>query len=257
MIICQVPHDPITQLPAQDVPFEIYYQDQDLAVVHKPAGIVVHPGAGQPDQTLVNGLLKKFKQLSPIGHPTRPGIVHRIDRDTSGLLMVALSEYAHHHLSEQLQNRTVDRHYKAITWRIPEAQSGTIESYYARHPHHRIKWTAQVQHGKKASTHWQVDQALDPCCVWKLKLHSGRTHQIRVHLSEMGHPLLADHLYGQKRKVQKPDHLRLLGFELGMKRHALHAATLGFDHPRTGERLFFESPLPTDMQQCIEALKKT
>ena len=255
-ILCEPPPTPVATLEPQDVPFTVVYQDDELAVVHKPAGVVVHPGAGQPDHTLVNGLLKYFKQLSPVGLPFRPGIIHRIDRDTSGLLMVALSEKAHHHLSAQLAAREVARRYLALAWQPHEEDSGTIESLYGRHPNHRIKFTSQRSQGKRACTHWQIKERLGPCALYELKLETGRTHQIRVHLSEAGSPLVADQLYGIRRRVEHITQLRSLGHEFGLKRHALHAAKLGFVHPTTGQWLEFRSPLPDEIEQVLGHLRE-
>jgi len=254
VISCDPPPDPTPCLSPQDVPHELLYHDEDLAVVYKPAGVVVHPGAGQPDRTLVNGLLKRFGSLSPVGHPNRPGVIHRLDRDTSGILMVALTERAHHPLVEQLAAREVERRYLALAWRPPVERSGKIETPYGRAANHRIKFTGRAG-AKRAMTHWRVLEDFDRCALFELKLETGRTHQIRVHLSEMGSPLLADALYGGRRRVESPLSLKALGWELGMTRHALHAASLSFCHPISGERLSFERPLPEDMQGCLDALR--
>lgn len=253
VIHCAPPPDPTPTLLPQEVPFEVIYHDADLAVVYKPAGVVVHPGAGQPDQTLVNGLLKRFGSLSPVGHPTRPGVIHRLDRDTSGLLMVALTERAHHPLVEQLAAREVARRYLALAWRPPQERSGQIETPYGRAPNHRVKFTGRVG-SKRAVTRWRVLEDFERCALFELKLETGRTHQIRVHLSEMGSPLIADSLYGVKRRVDEAPALKALGWELGMTRHALHATSLAFSHPITGEPLSFERALPEDMQRCLDAL---
>lgn len=255
VILCDPPPDPTPCLLPQDVPFELVYEDQDLAVVYKPAGVVVHPGAGQPDQTLVNGLLKRFGKLSPVGHPTRPGVIHRLDRDTSGLLMVARTERAHHALVEQLAARAVERRYLALAWHPPTERTGMIKTSYGRAPHHRIKFTGKTG-SKHAITHWRVVEDFEHCALFELKLETGRTHQIRVHLSESGSPLLADRLYGARRILEYPVSLKRLGWELGMNRHALHATTLSFTHPMTGERLSFQHALPQDMQSCLDALLK-
>ena len=264
---CLPPPDPTPTLLPQDVPFEVVYHDDDVAVVLKPAGVVVHPGAGQPDQTLVNGLLRRFGTLSPVGHPTRPGVVHRLDRDTSGLLMVALTERAHHHLVAQLAARSVERRYLALAWRPPEEREGSVEGGYGRDPDHRLKFTGLkysrgtpaggrgLEPPRWAKTNWRVLEDFGPCALFELRLETGRTHQIRVHLSELGSPLLADALYGQRRRVESPAALRALGPELGLSRHALHAASLGFEHPVTGERMRFESPLPDDLSACLAALR--
>jgi len=226
-------------------------------VIEKPAGVIVHPGAGQPDQTLVNGLLHRFEKLSPVGLPHRPGIVHRLDRDTTGLLMVAFTERAHHHLSTQLVAREVTRRYLALVWNPPEEDEGCIETFYGRHPNHRIKFTGKRLEGKRACTYWRVLERLGPCGLLELRLETGRTHQIRVHLSEVGSPLLSDQLYGVKRRIERPMHLRQLGYELGLSRHALHASHLGFQHPITGEHLAFNSPLPQSFDEVLHILRQS
>ena len=256
VVYCVPPPAPEIKLTPQSIPFEVMYQDDDLAVIEKPAGVIVHPGAGQPDQTLVNGLLHRFNKLSPVGLPHRPGVVHRLDRDTTGLLMVALTERAHHHLSAQLVERTVTRRYLALAWRPPEGAEGSIETFYGRHPNHRIKFTGTRREGKRACTHWRVLERLGPCGLLELRLETGRTHQIRVHMSEAGSPLLADQLYGIRRRIERPPELRQLGYELGLSRHALHAAHLGFQHPLTGESLEFDSPLPEPFSNALRALRE-
>lgn len=256
IVSCVPPSAPEITLTPQPVPFDVIYHDEELAVIEKPSGVIVHPGAGQPDQTLVNGLLHRFSTLSPVGLPYRPGVVHRLDRDTTGLLMVAFTERAHHHLSAQLAARAVTRRYLALAWRPPEDDEGSIETLYGRHPGHRIKFTGTRPEGKRACTHWRVLERLGPCGLLELHLETGRTHQIRVHLSEAGSPLLADQLYGIRRRIERPDRLRHLGYELGLSRHALHAAHLGFLHPTTGEFLSFNSPLPTAFQDALQTLRE-
>lgn len=258
IVSCTPPPPPRIELIPQALPFDVVYEDEDLAIIEKPAGLVVHPGAGQPDQTLVNGLMHRFGRLSPVGLPHRPGIVHRIDRDTSGLLMVAFTERAHHHLSAQLAARTVARRYLALAWNPPEdEEEGVIEGWYGRHPRHRLKFTGQKREGKRACTRWSLLERLGPCGLYELKLETGRTHQIRVHLSEAGSPLVADQLYGVKRRIEHIDLLRQRGFELGLHRHALHAAHLGFEHPVTGEWISFTSPLPAELDEALGALRES
>lgn len=257
IVCCQPPPPPTATLTPQPIPFEVVYQDEELAVIEKPAGVVVHPGAGQPDQTLVNGLLHRFPTLSPVGLPYRPGIVHRLDRDTSGLLLVAFTERAHHHLSAQLAAREVARRYLALAWNPPEEDTGSIDTFYGRHPQNRIKFTGRCPGGKRACTHWRVLERLGPCGLMELRLETGRTHQIRVHMTERGSPLLADQLYGVRRLIERPPELRQLGSELGLRRHALHAAHLGFLHPLSGDWLSFDSPLPEEIEGALSALRAT
>ncbi len=249
------PPEIVIDLLAESLPFEVVYQDDDLVVVDKPAGLVVHPGAGHAQGTLVNGLLGRVGSLSPVGAPTRPGIVHRIDRGTSGLLVVARTEAAHHHLARQFSRHEVSRRYWALVWDRHLPDSGTVETAYGRHPTDRMKFTGRGG-ARHAITHFSVERRLPPCAVVECRLDTGRTHQIRVHLSELGAPLLGDALYGQRRQVERPVELRRLGFDLGLTRQALHARHLGFIHPRTGLPMNFDSPLPPELVAVLEALER-
>ena len=237
-------------LTPQVVPFEIIYEDEELVVVDKPAGIIVHPGAGQPEGSLVHGLLHHLGShgLSPVGEPTRPGIVHRIDQQTSGLLVVARREATHHALVAQFAAHEVGRHYLAIVWdpreQLPER--GTFKGHHGRDIRHRLRFTCRLSkgQGRPAVTHWRLVERLAPLALVMIRLETGRTHQIRVHMSEAGYPLLGDPLYGQRQQVSP---LRQRGPELGLRRQALHAHTLSFIHPERGELLSFSSPLPPEL----------
>lgn len=240
--------EPESELIPQPIDFTVLYSDEHLVVVDKPAGLVVHPGAGHPDGTLINGLLHRFKTMSPVGEPTRPGIVHRIDAGTTGVLVAARTELAHHRLAEQFAAHTAERIYYAIAWDHGLDDAGRVETRYGRHAHDRRKFTSLGGHlPKHAVTNWRVLDRRPPAMLLELRLETGRTHQIRVHMAELGHPLIGDPMYGRKRRVQQPMVLRQLGVELGLERQALHAASLGFKHPVTQEMLRFESPLPADM----------
>ena len=218
------------RVEAQDIPIEVLYQDGDLAVVYKPSGMVVHPAAGNPDGTLVNALLQRLDHLSGVGGEIRPGIVHRIDKDTSGLLLVAKNDFAHLALSEQIRAHSVQRAYMAIVQGGMREDSGTVEGPIGRHPTDRKKM-AIVPGGREAVTHWRVLEPLKGATLLECRLTTGRTHQIRVHMASIGHPLLGDPLYGPK----KPPY-PVTGGQL------LHAFRLGFVHPRSGEELLFEAP---------------
>ena len=226
----ELPEAAPARVEAQDIPLEILYQDADLAVVYKPSGMVVHPAAGNPDGTMVNALLQHLDRLSGIGGEIRPGIVHRIDKDTSGLLLVAKNDFSHASLSEQIKAHSVQRAYMAIVQGGMRQESGTVEGPIGRHPTDRKKM-AIVPGGRDAVTHWRVLEALKGATLLECRLTTGRTHQIRVHMASIGHPLLGDPLYGPK-KMPYP----VQGGQL------LHAFRIGFVHPRTGKEMLFEAP---------------
>ena len=218
------------KVEAQDIEIEIVYEDADLAVVYKPSGMVVHPAAGNPDGTLVNALMHRLTSLSGIGGEMRPGIVHRIDKDTSGLLLVAKNDFAHLALSEQIKVHSVSRAYLAIAQGRMKEESGFVEGPIGRHPTDRKKM-AIVPNGREARTNWRVLEELRGASLLECVLTTGRTHQIRVHMASIGHPLLGDPVYGPK-KMPYP----VEGGQL------LHAFRIGFEHPRTGESMLFEAP---------------
>ena len=244
------------QPAAETIPLEILYEDGDLVVVNKPAGMVVHPGAGNASGTLVNALLGHCRDLSGIGGELRPGIVHRIDKDTSGVLVVAKNDPAHRALSHQFKEHTIKRVYLALVFGSPKGEKGKIASVIGRHPVDRKRMSGKARRGKEAVTHWQAVSRYHGVTLMRLKLETGRTHQIRVHLTEAGHPLVGDAVYGGTGRlatIQDPK-LRELIKELG--RQALHAKTLGFIHPATGQYLEFDTELPADMARVIEYLEK-
>lgn len=236
---------------AQDIPLDIVHEDADLIVVDKPAGLVVHPAAGNLDGTLVNALLHHCDgQLSGIGGVARPGIVHRIDKDTSGLLVVAKSDKAHEGLARQFKDHGIDRLYAAIVYGIPTPGSGTVDAWIGRSDADRKKMAVHREgRGKHAVTHYRVMERLRGAAIVECRLETGRTHQVRVHMAHLGHPLIGDPVYGRDRKGFKSI-LETLGF----KRQALHAKRLGFIHPVTEEPLAFDSPLPADMQELLSEL---
>jgi 23S rRNA pseudouridine1911/1915/1917 synthase len=239
---------------AQDIPLNILFEDSHLIVVDKVAGMVVHPAPGHPDGTLVNALLGHCTDLSGIGGELRPGIVHRIDKDTSGILVVSKDDETHQSLADGFKNKVHHREYLAIAFPGPKLDHGCINTLHGRHPVDRKKFTSQVKllrMGKEAVTHYEVRERLrGPAALLGLRLETGRTHQIRVHCADSSFPLLADPVYG---RVPKNEPLRTLAKTLG--RQALHAAVLGFEHPITHEALRFESPLPADMQAVLDALR--
>lgn len=224
----------------EEMDLDIYYEDQDVLVVNKPKGMVVHPAAGHGTGTLVNGLMAHCKDLSGINGVMRPGIVHHIDKDTSGLLMVAKNDLAHESLVNQLMKKTVTRKYRAIVHGVIPHDYGTVDAPIARDPKDRQSMTV-VDNGKHAVTHFHVLERFKDFTLVECQLETGRTHQIRVHMKYIGYPLAGDPKYGPRKTL-----------DLGGQ--ALHAGVLGFDHPRTGEYLEFEAPLPSYFQELIKNL---
>ena len=237
---------------AQDIPLKVVFEDEHLLVVDKVAGLVVHPAAGNRDGTLVNALLHHCGgSLSGIGGVARPGIVHRIDKDTSGLLVVAKTDVAHEGLSKQFTAHSIDRRYLAIVSGVPKMAKGIVDAPLARSSVNRKKVAIVGEgRGKRAVTHWQRLEILQDAALVECKLETGRTHQVRVHMASTGHSLLGDPVYGRGKTV----HRQLLN-QLDFHRQALHAAGLGFVHPVTKARLSFESALPSDMQELFTALR--
>jgi 23S rRNA pseudouridine1911/1915/1917 synthase len=235
----------------QDIPLTIVFEDPHLLVVDKPAGLVVHPAAGNLDGTLVNALLHHCgDSLSGIGGVARPGIVHRIDKDTSGLLVVAKSDVAHEGLTRQFAAHSIERKYLAIVSGIPNAREGTVDAPLARSAANRKKIAiVEGGRGKRAVTHWKRLEILRDSALVECSLETGRTHQVRVHMASIGNPLLGDQVYGRGRA-----HRELLK-NLGFHRQALHATSLGFTHPVTKHRLSFSSGMPADMQELFNHLR--
>jgi 23S rRNA pseudouridine1911/1915/1917 synthase len=236
---------------AQEIPLPILFEDEHLLVVDKPAGLVVHPAAGNRDGTMVNALLHHCGgSLSGIGGVARPGIVHRIDKDTSGLLVVAKHDRAHEGLAKQFADHSIDRRYLAIVSDVPRQAEGTVDAPLARSSQNRKKIAIVGEgRGKRAVTHWRRIEILKDAALVECRLETGRTHQVRVHMASIGHPLVGDPVYGRTRKAHR-ELLKCLGFH----RQALHAAHLGFVHPITKGRLSFDSALPSDMQELFSAL---
>ena len=231
------------ELVAQDIPLDIVYEDDDLIVINKPRGMVVHPAAGHPDSTLVNALLWHCgDSLSGIGGEKRPGIVHRIDKDTSGLLVVAKNDFAHQGLSAQLSDHSLYREYEAVVRGRLKEDSGSIDAPIGRHPTDRKRMAVVEKNSKNAVTHWKLINRYRGYCHISCRLETGRTHQIRVHLSYRGHPLLGDGVYG----APCP--------EKGLSGQCLHARKLGFVHPRSGESHEFEAPLPEYFTEVLKRL---
>ena len=244
----------------QDIPLDIVFEDEHLLVINKAAGMVVHPAAGNPDGTLVNALLFHCgDSLSGINGVKRPGIVHRLDKDTSGLMIVAKNDHAHHALSAQLQDRSLSRLYLALVMGVPLPPQGTVETLMGRHPTNRLRMAVVKKGGKDAITHYKVRQAFhETLALVECRLATGRTHQIRVHMESLGHPLIGDPLYGPQPTIL---HARLRkGGYVGegaaaiaaFSRQALHATAIKFIHPATQEQLSFEAGLPQDFSGLID-----
>ena len=243
----RVPEPAPDRLEPQAIPLEIVHEDTQLVVVDKPAGMVVHPSAGHREGTLVHALLYHCKGLSGIGGVLRPGIVHRLDKGTSGLLVVAKTDLAHQRLSHQFKRRSIEREYLALVRGMPAADEGTINAPIGRHPRDRKRFSTHAHVGRVAVTHWWVEERFAELTLMRVGLETGRTHQVRVHLASVGLPVAGDPVYGGGRKLAQ---------ELGLTRQALHAAHLGFEHPETGERLRFDSVLPEDLAMVIRGLAR-
>ena len=242
----------------EDIPLVVRYEDDALIVIDKPAGMVVHPAPGNEGATLVNALIAHCgASLSGIGGVRRPGIVHRLDKDTSGLLVAAKHDIAHRKLAADFASHDIERAYQAVVWGVPAKKSGEIEGNIGRHPVHRKKMTVLARGGKPALTRYRVLKSFGRLAsLVECRLATGRTHQIRVHLASIGHPLLGDPTYGRATPARLnalPPRVRAV--VAGFKRQALHAWLLGFEHPVTGEALRWESPLPPDMQALISSLE--
>lgn len=241
-IILYIPEPESAEIEAEDIPLDVIYEDSDLIVVNKPRGMVVHPAPGHTSGTLVNALMHHCKDLSGINGMLRPGIVHRIDKDTTGLLMSAKNDLAHLSLAEQLKEHSVTRKYIALVHGNLPHDHGTIDAPIGRDPKDRKLFTVTDQNSKHAVTHFHVLERLGDYTLVELQLETGRTHQIRVHMKYIGYPLAGDPVYGRNKTV-------------ALDGQALHAAVLGFTHPRSGERLLFETPLPADFGHVLESLR--
>lgn len=242
-ILLSVPQVRAVEIVPQNIPIDIIYQDSDIVIVNKPCGMVVHPAAGNEDRTLVNALMYHVKDLSGIGGEMRPGIVHRLDKDTSGLILIAKNDHAHMAMSEQFKDRSTEKHYRAVAYGSFQHDEGLIDAPIARHPVDRKKM-AVVSGGKPSQTEWRVLERLKGATYLDVHLLTGRTHQIRVHMHSIGHPLLGDCIYAPHTKVA-----------VHIPRLMLHAYSLAFDHPTTKKRMEFTAPLPEKFSVALEKLK--
>ena len=260
----RVPEPRPARPEAQDIPLQIVHEDKDLIVIEKPAGLVVHPAAGNPDGTLVNALIAHCGPgVLHIGGEERPGIVHRLDKDTSGLLVAAKTERAMASLAKQFANHTIERAYNAVVWGAPRDTTGLIESQIGRSPFDRKRMTVLRAGGKRAATRYKVIEKFGApgrpfACLIECRLETGRTHQIRVHLTHLGHPLVGDPQYGRNRVAPKPKTpAEAQGFTAAAEfsRQALHAFVLGFQHPSLHKTLRFQAPWPADFAELVEGLR--
>lgn len=258
-----LPYPPPPEVEAEEMPLQITYEDDDLLIVFKEPGMVVHPGVGNRTGTLIHGLLWHFEKLpQPKGVEfPRPGLVHRIDRDTSGILVIAKNDYSMAHLSKQFYDRSTDREYMALVWGNIKEDKGTVTGHVGRHQRQRKLFTVYPKgdYGKHAVTHYEVLERFGFLTLIKCKLETGRTHQIRVHMKYIGHTLYYDKEYGGDRMLAGPPVKKFQQFIQNcfglMSRQALHARSLALDHPLTGERLSFESPFPEDFQNLLDKLR--
>ena len=248
---------------AEDIPLDIVYEDEDLAVVNKPAGMMVHAGAGTTEDernrgTLVNALLHRFGQLSDVGGELRPGIVHRLDKETSGLIIVAKNDVAHRKLAEQFSKHQIEKHYIALVQGWPEKESGTISAAISRDVVRRTRMTTRGSRGRSAVTHYEVRERIaspyGKFALLDLRIETGRTHQIRVHMSSLGHPVVGDTLYGAAREL-KLSPAKIVRPSLALDRNFLHAAAIRFKQPGTGATLEFQAPLPHDLTAFMTQLR--
>ena len=249
----EIPPPAPSGVASQDLPLTILFEDDDLVIIDKPAGVVVHPAAGHSDRTLVNALLFHVRNLSGIGGEVRPGIVHRLDKDTSGVMVIAKNDAAHRKLAAEWGTDRVRKEYLAIVYGTPKQQRATIEAPIGRDPRNRKRMSV-MPGGRSAVTEYAIEQPLRHASLLRLRLRSGRTHQIRVHLKRLGHPIIGDPLYSGPQWRGIPDK-RIQKAIAAFPRQALHAARLTIPHPRTGEQMTFESPLPGDMRELVAALR--
>ena len=240
-VVISVPVAEELKVIPEDIPLKIIFEDEHIIVVNKQAGLVVHPSPGHYHSTLVHGLLYHCTDLSGIGGVLRPGIVHRLDKDTSGVLIVAKNDFAHHHLVKQFKDRLVSKSYLALLAGFPEYSSGTVSTMIGRHPVHRKKMAVLERKGRLAISHWQVLECFEKNCYVHLKIDTGRTHQIRVHMEHLGCPVLGDAVYGGKKS--KCDTI---------SRQCLHASVLSIAHPISGEKMKFKASLPADIKKQLQ-----
>jgi len=256
-VTVKIPPPVVPSAEPQDIPLDVIFEDSDIIVVNKSVGMVVHPAAGHPDGTLVNALLGHCKDLSGIGGELKAGIVHRLDVGTSGAIVAAKNDHAHVELQKQFKARTVEKIYGALVFGSMREERGEFDTALGRHRTKRQRISSHTRKGRAALTAWRVLERFGTQLNWvEIDLKTGRTHQIRVHFAEAGHALVGDPLYGGERKLKRITDERVRALLEGFDRPALHAWRLSIDHPRTGERMRFEAPLPDDLKYLLDKLRK-
>lgn len=250
LISLNVPEERIDRLIPEPIPIEILYKDDHIVVINKPAGMVVYPSAGHRRGTLMNALLYHCKKLATVGGPLRPGVVHRLDKDTSGVMVIALNDEAYYNLIEQFRHRTMNKRYIVLVYGNLREDQGEITLIIGRSEYDRKKMSTRVKRGKEAVTRWKVIERFGNATLIEVSLRTGRTHQIRVHFASIGHPVLGDRTYGKKVEVEVKGKKKI-----SFPRQMLHAELLGFTHPATGEYLEFSAPIPEDMAEKIKELR--
>jgi 23S rRNA pseudouridine1911/1915/1917 synthase len=240
----------------QDIPLDVVYEDASVIVVNKPAGMVVHPAPGNPDRTLVNALLFHCRDLSGIGGVLRPGIVHRLDKETSGLIVAAKTDDAHRKLSAQFEKHDVHKRYVALVWGDVRGSSGEIVLPVGRHPVDRKKMSTKSRRGKAALTLWKVRERFGAATLLDVEIQTGRTHQIRVHLAERGWPVIGDAVYGGASRLAAVRDAALRAAIKNLGRHALHAASLSFLHPQSADRMVFTAPIPDELERLLGLFRR-
>lgn len=245
-VIAVIPPPENIELVPEDIPLNVLFEDEFLIVINKPPQLVVHPAPGHDSGTLVNALLHHCKDLAGIGGELRPGIVHRLDQDTSGVIVVAKNDEAMQHLAAQFKDRKTSKEYAALVWGTPSPAAGTIRTTIGRDPHNRQKMSTRSTSGRDAVSRYEVTETLGPVSLVKVTIETGRTHQIRVHMAHIKHPIVGDAVYGKRREAELP---------LTPERQMLHARKLSFTHPKTGETMRYEAPLPDDFAAMVEACR--